>query len=117
MLQIIFSKNNKSRVVLICSTYKQCYMIAFFCKPNTKLDIKIPLGTPPQKSGRGSGSGVLIFLIKVFSSKFLILAYGGARRRQKSALDFLSTIWQHITTVSFGVSFNFCFVQEAQKSL
>ena len=36
----------------------------------TTLDIKNSLGyPPPQKSGRGRGSGVLIFLLKVFFFK------------------------------------------------
>ena len=54
------------------------------------------------------GTGVLIFWNNIFFSQNSWSgpqAYLGADRRQKSTLDgatdFLATIWQHITTVSF----------------
>ena len=58
----------------------------------------------PQESGRGSG--VLIFLLNFFCQNSLSCPqpYRGAGCPYKwlldGAADFLSTIWQHITTVS-----------------
>ena len=63
--------------------------------------------THSWKSGRSPRSSVIIILIiKIFQNSWSCpQTYRGAGRRQKSLLDgtsdFLATIWQPITTVSF----------------
>ena len=75
---------------------------------------------PPRKSGRGRGSGVLIFDTNKFSQNSWSCqqAYRCAGHCQKLPLDgaknFLSGIWQHITS-QFCVSFHFCCAQETKK--
>ena len=80
--------------------------------------------THARKSGRDSGSCVIIILLKLFFlgiSWSCIRAYRGAGHRWKSPLDcatdFLWKIWQHISAVNFVSVLIFCFCQEAQKRL
>ena len=79
--------------------------------------------TPPRKSGCGRGTGVLIFLLKDFFSKFLILPTGLPRRRSPPKI---AARWRYGPPIKdlrahynsqFFVIFSFCIDQEDHRGL
>ena len=86
-------------------------------RPPPKIYIlEIPWGTPPRKSGRSRGTGVLIFLLTVFSSsKFLIFPTSLLRRGSPPKI---AATWRYRLQINnltahynslFSVSFYLCF--------
>ena len=82
------------------------------------INMEIPLGTPPWKSGHSCGTGVSFFLVNdFFFSKFLILPTGLPRRPLPPKIAarwryrlLINNLTAHYNS-QFFVSFHLCFNQ------
>ena len=114
-----FYENQKKRCEIFkCGPPRQACRVKKSSSPWKIIEV-----THSRKSGRGRGSGVIIILLKLFSSKFLILSTGVPRRRLPPEI---AARWRYRLPSNnlkahynshFFVSFNFGFDQEAQKCL